>query len=122
MLFVCLFVADDALLIGRDERIASVSNPFASENGNENQSSTSTIAAIVTSVGGPTAAVGIVRLSGPLAVQIAATLFRPLGRNRKKKKLKQCKFTWEPTSHVVEYGLVYDHLGNIVDEVMLLCL
>lgn len=111
------------LLTGRDERIGLVGERLVSES--ENESSTSgTIAAIVTSIGGPPGAVGIVRLSGPLAVQIAATLFRPLGQNQKKKKkrLKQYVKTWEPTSHVVEYGIVYDHLGNIIDEVLMLCL
>ncbi|KAL9666074.1 hypothetical protein QQ045_000396 [Rhodiola kirilowii] len=97
---------DDALLIGRDERIRPNARLEDSE---------STIAAIVTSIGGPPGAVGIVRLSGPLAVQIAATLFRPLGR---KNKMKQCKNIWQPTSHVVEYGVVYDHCGKIVDEVV----
>ncbi|CAM8885483.1 unnamed protein product [Rhodiola kirilowii] len=97
---------DDALLIGRDERIRPNARLEDSE---------STIAAIVTSIGGPPGAVGIVRLSGPLAVQIAATLFRPLPR---KNKMKQCKNIWQPTSHVVEYGVVYDHCGKIVDEVV----
>ncbi|KAK7351166.1 hypothetical protein VNO77_10414 [Canavalia gladiata] len=65
-----------------------------------------TIAAIVTSLGGPPAAVGIVRLSGPHAVSIAGRVFRP-ARN-----------TWRPTSHVVEYGVVLDSDGNVIDEVL----
>uniref|UniRef100_A0A803MS99 TrmE-type G domain-containing protein n=1 Tax=Chenopodium quinoa TaxID=63459 RepID=A0A803MS99_CHEQI len=56
----------------------------------------STIAAIVTSMGGPPAAVGIVRLSGPSSVEIVR----------------------KPKSHVVEYGVVVDHLGNVIDEVL----
>uniref|UniRef100_A0A803M299 TrmE-type G domain-containing protein n=1 Tax=Chenopodium quinoa TaxID=63459 RepID=A0A803M299_CHEQI len=56
----------------------------------------STIAAIVTSMGGPPAAVGIVRLSGPSSVEIVR----------------------KPKSHVVEYGVVLDHLGNVIDEVI----
>lgn len=71
---------------------------------------TSTIAAIVTSLGGPPGAVGIVRLSGPSAVAIVARVFRP---SRKKKKNK----SWQPTSHVVEYGMVLDSDGNVIDEV-----
>ncbi|XP_061365340.1 uncharacterized protein LOC133308687 [Gastrolobium bilobum] len=67
---------------------------------------TSTIAAIVTSLGGPPAAVGIVRLSGPSAVSIVGRVFRP------------AKNTWQPTSHVVEYGVVSDSDGNVIDEVL----
>lgn len=65
-----------------------------------------TIAAIVTSVGGPPAAVGIVRLSGPGAVSIVGRLFRPARK------------TWRPASHVVEYGVVLDSDGNVIDEVL----
>ncbi|RDX63601.1 mnmE, partial [Mucuna pruriens] len=65
-----------------------------------------TIAAIVTAMGGSPAAVGIVRLSGPGAVSIAGRVFRP-ARN-----------TWRPTSHVVEYGVVFDSHGNVIDEVL----
>lgn len=72
----------------------------------------STIAAIVTSLGGPPGAVGIVRLSGPSAVAIASRVFRP----RKRKKRRE-NFIWKPTSHVVEYGVVLDPDGNVVDEV-----
>lgn len=63
-------------------------------------------------MGGPSAAVGIVRLSGPSAVAVAARIFRPA---RKKKK---DGVTWRPTSHVVEYGVVMDSEGNIIDEVI----
>lgn len=77
--------------------------------------STSTIAAIVTSVGGPPGAVGIVRLSGPSAVAIARRVFVPA---RKKKRKTISSKSWQPTSHVIEYGVVYDPHGNVVDEVL----
>ncbi|KAJ6939405.1 hypothetical protein NC651_005756 [Populus alba x Populus x berolinensis] len=82
-------------------------------NGVDDKSISTTIAAIVTSVGGPPASVGIVRLSGPSAVEIAARVFKPM---RKKKKKGFC--VWKPTSHVVDYGVVLDHQGNVVDEVL----
>uniref|UniRef100_A0A7N0TXY8 TrmE-type G domain-containing protein n=1 Tax=Kalanchoe fedtschenkoi TaxID=63787 RepID=A0A7N0TXY8_KALFE len=100
---------NNAFLVGRDERIASSSVQLQSFNG------ATTIAAIVTSIGGPPGAVGIVRVSGPSAVQIAATLFRPQRLPRHKKLPKH---TWQPTSHVVEYGFVCDRLGKIIDEVV----
>lgn len=77
--------------------------------------SSSTIAAIVTSLGGPPGAVGIVRLSGPSAVSIAGQVFRPMSRKRRK---GTC---WWPNSHVVEYGVVLDSHGNVIDEVLLIC-
>lgn len=90
---------------------------------------TTTIAAIVTSLGGPPAAVGIVRLSGPSAVDIAGKVFRPLRNKGKKKQKVQVKrddevkegegsSLWRPISHVVEYGVVLDSNGNVVDEVL----
>jgi len=91
---------------------------------------TTTVAAIVTSLGGPPAAVGIVRLSGPSAVDVAGKVFHPLRnkRRRKKKQNLQSKgddegeegegsSLWRPISHVVEYGVVLDCNGNVVDEV-----
>lgn len=81
---------------------------------------TSTIAAIVTSLGGPPGAVGIVRLSGPSAVAIVDRVFRPM--RKRKKKSSSGSSTWQPTSHVVEYGVVLDSDGNIIDEVELLFL
>lgn len=78
--------------------------------------SSSTIAAIVTSLGGPPGAVGIVRLSGPSAVSIAGEVFRPMSRKRRK---SAC---WWPNSHVVEYGEVLDSHGNVIDEVQLMFL
>lgn len=74
---------------------------------------TSTIAAIVTSLGGPAAAVGIIRLSGPSAVPIVGRVFHP-----KVKKKKRSSSDWRPKSHVVEYGVVSDSHGNVIDEVL----
>ncbi|KAM7518604.1 hypothetical protein LguiB_017566 [Lonicera macranthoides] len=95
------------LTLKRDERLGSdllESDPV------ENSS---TIAAIVTSVGGSPGAVGIVRLSGPLSVAIVGRLFRPSVRKKRREN-----FNWRPTSHVVEYGSVVDLHGNVVDEVL----
>lgn len=77
----------------------------------QNTTSASTIAAIVTSLGGPPGAVGIVRLSGPSAVAIVARVFRPA-------TIKNKKNSWRPISHVVEYGVVLDPHGNVLDEVL----
>ncbi|KAL9312641.1 hypothetical protein ACSQ67_018093 [Phaseolus vulgaris] len=44
--------------------------------------------------------------AGPGAVSIAGRVFRP-ARN-----------SWRPTSHVVEYGVVLDSDGNVIDEVL----
>ncbi|KAK6257415.1 hypothetical protein QUC31_000874 [Theobroma cacao] len=83
------------------------------------QSSTSTVAAIVTSLGGPPAAVGIVRLSGPTAVDIAGRVFFPAKKKKKQEKsFDSGSASWRPTSHVVEYGVVLDSRGNVVDEVL----
>ncbi|XP_059624514.1 uncharacterized protein LOC132267363 [Cornus florida] len=85
---------------------------FAQANNYSDQvACSSTIAAIVTSLGGP---VGIVRLSGPSAVAIAARVFRPAAKKRRKNVYSP----WRPTSHVVEYGVVLDPNGNVVDEVL----
>ncbi|KAK6773313.1 hypothetical protein RDI58_028551 [Solanum bulbocastanum] len=73
---------------------------------------TSTIAAIVTSLGGPAAAVGIIRLSGPSAVPIVGRVVHP-----KVKKKKRSSSDWRPRSHVVEYGFVSDSHENVIDEV-----
>lgn len=69
-----------------------------------------TIAAIVTSLGGCPAAVGIVRLSGPDAVAVADRVFRPAGARR-------ASAPWQPRSHFVEYGLALDADGGVIDEV-----
>ncbi|KAG0469776.1 hypothetical protein HPP92_016476 [Vanilla planifolia] len=71
-----------------------------------------TIAAIVTPVGGAPAAVGIVRLSGPAAVEVASRIFRPI------RKLKGELYLWKPRSHFVEYGFVMDRKGQAIDEVL----
>ncbi|OVA14640.1 GTP binding domain [Macleaya cordata] len=95
------------LVLPKDERLgANTENAEPIEN-------SSTIAAIVTSVGGRPGAVGIVRLSGPSSVSIVSRVFRPA---RKKKNSSLVK--WRPKSHFVEYGLVSDLRGNVVDEVL----
>ncbi|RWR93031.1 GTP binding domain-containing protein [Cinnamomum micranthum f. kanehirae] len=94
------------LLFPKDERLGP--NP----NG-ESIDSSSTIAAIVTSLGGRPGAVGIVRLSGPSAVAIAGRIFQPASSKRKKEE-----GMWSPRSHFVEYGVVTDLHGNVVDEVL----
>ncbi|XP_050207295.1 uncharacterized protein LOC126656734 [Mercurialis annua] len=97
-----------------DQRIMGSNGTTTSQhNINENSSSisSSTIAAIVTSIGGPPAAVGIVRLSGPSALDIASRVFKPL---------RKINTVWKPTSHVVDYGVVLDHQGNLIDEVLAL--
>ncbi|KAM6578333.1 hypothetical protein CsatB_030170 [Cannabis sativa] len=72
-----------------------------------------TIAAVVTPTGGPSGAVGIIRLSGPSAVDIVGRVFR-----KKVKRKNGSSGSWRPTSHVVEYGVVVDSGGNVVDEVL----
>ena len=91
-------------MLNKDERVGDVTGEVVEKG--------STIAAIVTSLGGPPAAVGIVRLSGPSAVSVAARVFRPA-----RTKKKSVSHTWQPTSHVVEYGVVLDSDGNVIDEV-----
>ncbi|KAK1435495.1 hypothetical protein QVD17_01259 [Tagetes erecta] len=103
---------EDTLILNKDERVGSSSK--GSNPPDPDVSSSSTIAAIVTSLGGQASAVGIVRLSGPSAVNIAGRVFRPL------KKRKRKNFFWQPTSHVVEYGVVCDSHGNVVDEVLVI--
>lgn len=94
-----------ALVFHKDERlVGSTSLPVTSS---------STIAAIVTSLGGPAAAVGIVRLSGPSAVAIVRRLFIPRSKKKRKSSL------WTPKSHFVEYGVVLDCEGNVIDEVLM---
>ncbi|KAF3518124.1 hypothetical protein DY000_02064204 [Brassica cretica] len=79
--------------------------------------SSSTIAAIVTPVGGPPGAVGIVRLSGDEAVEVAGRVFRSAKRRRKEES--DCsEDSWRPRSHFVEYGVVVDSKGSVVDEVL----
>lgn len=99
--------AERTVVLNKDERVG-----FGGVNPSEMVAHSSTIAAIVTSLGGPPGAVGIVRLSGPSAVAIVARVFRPGVR-----KKRRGDFVWKPTSHVVEYGVVLDGGGNVVDEV-----
>ncbi|KAL8256612.1 hypothetical protein R6Q59_031679 [Mikania micrantha] len=101
---------EDALILMKDERVGS--SGLGSKLPDSDVNSGSTIVAIVTSLGGQASAVGVVRLSGPSAVNIAGRVFRP------SKKRKRKNFFWQPTSHVVEYGVVCDSHGNVVDEVL----
>ncbi|KAK3001004.1 hypothetical protein RJ639_021735 [Escallonia herrerae] len=100
---------EKTLVLNRDERMGFVKPDQVVVD-------SSTIAAIVTSMGGPPGAVGIVRLSGPSAVAIVARVFSPVVKKEKGRGRK--KSGWLPTSHVVEYGVVLDHDGNVVDEVL----
>ncbi|CAL5417740.1 unnamed protein product [Camellia sinensis] len=95
---------EKTLVLTKDERLGQ-----SAVNSDHVAASSSTIAAIVTSLGGPPGAVGIVRLSGPSAVAIVGRVFRSA-----KKKGKRSG--WRPTSHVVEYGVVSDCHGNVIDE------
>lgn len=103
------FGEDSTLVFKKDERLVA-------DNGESEEKAGTfrTIAAIVTSIGGPPGAVGIVRLSGPMAVDIIGRVFKPV---KKKKKKSSGSVSWRPTSHVVEYGVVLDRHGNVVDEV-----
>ncbi|KAG5381208.1 hypothetical protein IGI04_029050 [Brassica rapa subsp. trilocularis] len=100
-----------------DERMRG---PLSSNDAFENQfQSSSTIAAIVTPVGGPPGAVGIVRLSGDKAVEVARRVFRSAKRRRRKVEESDCsEDSWRPRSHFVEYGVVVDSKGSVVDEVL----
>lgn len=59
-------------MLKKDERLAE-----SVDAGDDRVQKTSTIAAIVTSLGGPPGAVGIVQLSGPSALSVVARVFRP---------------------------------------------
>ncbi|KAG1342401.1 tRNA modification GTPase MnmE [Cocos nucifera] len=100
---------EQTLVLTKDERFGS-SRPARDEATPE----AGTIAAIVTSLGGGAAAVGIVRLSGPMAVAVAARVFRPAGRSKE----ASCAVSWMPRSHFVEYGFALDQKGNVIDEVL----
>ncbi|CAA7013362.1 unnamed protein product [Microthlaspi erraticum] len=104
-----------SFLFKGDERVvgllSNVDDDDAFDNVDRFQSS-STIAAIVTPIGGPPGAVGIVRLSGPNAVEVAQQVFRSAKTRRKNSD------SWRPRSHFVEYGVVVDSNGNVVDEVL----
>ncbi|CAA0841764.1 tRNA modification GTPase- putative [Striga hermonthica] len=98
---------ENTLILKKDERLGNGELNCA-----EQILCSSTIAAIVTSLGGPPGAVGIVRLSGPSAISIAGQVFRPISGKRRKGS------NWSPNSHVVEYGVVIDSNGNVIDEVL----
>ncbi|NP_001356211.1 uncharacterized protein LOC100283042 [Zea mays] len=107
----------DTLVLPGDERLPFPSPPrlpnqlrpdYGSGGGG---GAPSTIAAIVTSLGGGPAAVGIVRISGPDAVAVADRVFRPAGTRR-------ASTPWQPRSHFVEYGLALDADGSVIDEVL----
>ncbi|TMW95714.1 hypothetical protein EJD97_008451 [Solanum chilense] len=100
---------ESTLVLKQDERLSGSGTVSALDPA----VNTSTIAAIVTSLGGPAAAVGIIRLSGPSAVPIVGRVFHP-----KVKKKKRSSSEWKPSSHVVEYGFVSDSHGNVIDEVL----
>jgi tRNA modification GTPase len=102
----------DTFVLPGDERSPSPSRPLHRTSpdysaGGEG-ASLGTIAAIVTSLGGGPAAVGIVRLSGPDSVDVACRVFRPARR---------VPAPWRPRSHFVEYGLALDADGGVIDEV-----
>lgn len=101
---------DNTLVFKKDERLVAINGESEEKAGTFR-----TIAAIVTSIGGPPGAVGIVRLSGPMAVDIVGRVFRPV---KKKTKKSSGSGSWQPTSHVVEYGVVLDRHGDVVDEVL----
>ncbi|KAK7829068.1 uncharacterized protein LOC112038070 isoform X1 [Quercus suber] len=103
----------NTLVLTKDHRFNEPEQLLHSQNQNQN----STIAAIVTSLGGPPGAVGIVRLSGPSAVSIVSRVFRPI-KNKKKKKKSFGSSSWRPISHVVQYGVVLDPHANVLDEVI----
>ncbi|KAL8128341.1 hypothetical protein AgCh_015072 [Apium graveolens] len=102
----CSKAAERTVVLNHDARVTINSDPVAD--------SSATIAAIVTSIGGPPGAVGIVRLSGPTAVAIVSKVFSPGVRKKKRRD----DYNWKPTSHFVEYGLVFDSDDNVVDEVL----
>lgn len=102
---------ESTLVLNNDER-AAVGSGLEGVSKSQPLLNSTTIAAVVTSLGGPPAAVGIVRLSGPSSVGIVGRLFRP------KSKKKRNDSIWKPRSHVVEYGAVMDADGNVIDEVL----
>ncbi|XP_062191286.1 uncharacterized protein LOC133895112 [Phragmites australis] len=100
----------DTLVLPGDERSPSrLPHQPGPDYGIGGRSAPGTIAAIVTSLGGGSAAVGVVRLSGPDAVAVADRVFRPAGR---------APAPWRPRSHLAEYGLALGAEGNVIDEVL----
>ncbi|CAN1785136.1 tRNA modification GTPase MnmE [Linum perenne] len=108
------------LLTGNDQRFQASDVILHNENKCVLHS-TSTIASIVTSIGGPPGAVGIVRISGSSAVNVAARVFKPTkNKSKNTQRNDQLLGAWQPTSHVVDYGVVLDQQGNVIDEVLAL--
>ncbi|CAL9241074.1 unnamed protein product [Arabidopsis halleri] len=106
---------DNSLVFRGDERVVGLVGKV--DDDVDRFQSSSTIVAIVTPIGGPPGAVGIVRLSGPKAVEVAGRVFRS-AKKRKKKDSDSDLDSWQPKSHFVEYGVVVDSHGNVVDEVL----
>ncbi|MDE6182465.1 MAG: tRNA uridine-5-carboxymethylaminomethyl(34) synthesis GTPase MnmE, partial [Eubacteriales bacterium] len=69
-----------------------------------------TIAAIATSFG--EGGIGIIRVSGEDAFNIAQKIFKPFAQNKKEKQIK------DYDSHTLTYGTIQDN-GEIIDEVLL---
>ncbi|XP_010416768.1 PREDICTED: uncharacterized protein LOC104702584 isoform X2 [Camelina sativa] len=113
-------LSDNSLVFKGDERVVGLLGKVDDDafNNVDRFQSTSTIVAIVTPIGGPPGAVGIVRLSGPKAVEVARRVFRSAKQRRKKEDSDSDSGLWRPTSHYVEYGVVVDSSGNVVDEVL----
>lgn len=77
-----------------------------------------TIAAISTPPG--LGAIAIVRLSGPLAVEIAKKIFLPR-TNPEKNSGEPAHKNWLPTSHLATVGYIYDKQNDaLVDEVVMI--
>ena len=70
-------------------------------------SGTDTIAAIATGI--TNFGIGIIRISGDLAISVAEKIFKPLKENKKISEVK---------SHTIHYGYIVDE-ENIIDEVLL---
>ena len=70
-------------------------------------SGTDTIAAIATGL--TNSGIGIIRISGDLAISVAEKIFKPLKENKKISEVK---------SHTIHYGYIVDE-ENIIDEVLL---
>ena len=70
-------------------------------------SGTDTIVAIATGI--TNSGIGIIRISGDLAISVAEKIFKPLKENKKISEVK---------SHTIHYGYIVDE-ENIIDEVLL---
>ncbi|CDP01190.1 unnamed protein product [Coffea canephora] len=114
--FPCLHAShrENTFVLNKDERLVGDGVVGSYEQQQQHFGNSTTIAAIVTSLGGPPAAVGIVRLSGPSSVAVVGRLFRPMSKKKGRTSI------WRPKSHFVEYGEVLDLQGNLIDEVLVL--